>query len=63
MKRLLLPAASPPPLVEPPPDWLEHCPSCGGALDTGWECNECGQDWEWLSKLMRHPRRGRIDSR
>lgn len=20
------------------------CPECGGALDTGWECNECGYD-------------------
>jgi tRNA(Ile2) C34 agmatinyltransferase TiaS len=22
-------------------DW---CPFCGGSLDTGWECNECGAD-------------------
>jgi tRNA(Ile2) C34 agmatinyltransferase TiaS len=20
------------------------CPECGGALDTGWECNSCGYD-------------------
>jgi hypothetical protein len=20
------------------------CPECGGALDTGWECNDCGYD-------------------
>ena len=20
------------------------CPRCGGALDTGWECNSCGYD-------------------
>lgn len=20
------------------------CPECGGALDTGWECNDCGFD-------------------
>jgi tRNA(Ile2) C34 agmatinyltransferase TiaS len=20
------------------------CPECGGSLDTGWECNECGYD-------------------
>lgn len=20
------------------------CPECGGELDTGWECNECGFD-------------------
>jgi len=22
-----------------------HCPGCGGDLDTGWECNQCGLDW------------------
>ena len=21
------------------------CPKCGGSLDTGWECNNCGADW------------------
>lgn len=20
------------------------CPECGGELDTGWECNDCGYD-------------------
>lgn len=23
---------------------LEQCPQCGGGLDTGWECTECGYD-------------------
>lgn len=23
------------------------CPKCGGALDTGWECNDCGYDAMW----------------
>lgn len=22
----------------------ERCPECGGPLDTGWECNDCGFD-------------------
>jgi len=22
----------------------DTCPECGGELDTGWECNECGYD-------------------
>lgn len=26
------------------------CPECGGALDTGWECNECGYDARHLVK-------------
>ena len=27
---------------------FEYCPSCGGCLDTGWECNDCQRDWrEW----------------
>lgn len=21
-----------------------ECPECGGPLDTGWECNDCGYD-------------------
>jgi hypothetical protein len=25
-------------------DW-QFCPYCGDELDTGWECNGCGQDW------------------
>ena len=24
---------------------FEYCPTCGGELDTGWECNDCGRDW------------------
>ncbi len=28
---------------------FEYCPTCGGELDTGWECNKCGLDWrEWV---------------
>lgn len=22
----------------------DYCPFCGGSLDTGWECNDCGAD-------------------
>lgn len=22
----------------------DKCPKCGGELDTGWECNDCGFD-------------------
>ncbi len=22
----------------------DRCPECGGELDTGWECNDCGFD-------------------
>ncbi len=22
----------------------DQCPECGGDLDTGWECNDCGFD-------------------
>lgn len=22
----------------------DTCPECGGELDTGWECNDCGFD-------------------
>lgn len=25
---------------------FNHCPSCGYELDTGWECLQCGADWE-----------------
>lgn len=24
---------------------FEYCPTCGGELDTGWECKKCGRDW------------------
>jgi Zn ribbon nucleic-acid-binding protein len=26
--------------------WIanDQCPECGGELDTGWECNDCGFD-------------------
>lgn len=28
---------------------FEYCPTCGGDLDTGWECNKCGLDWrDWV---------------
>lgn len=26
----------------------ELCPRCGGELDTGFECNDCGYDALWL---------------
>jgi len=25
------------------------CPECGGELDTGWECLDCGFDAQWLA--------------
>lgn len=25
---------------------FEYCPSCGGELDTGYECTKCGRDWQ-----------------
>ena len=24
----------------------DYCPTCGRELDTGWECNGCGLDWQ-----------------
>lgn len=28
---------------------FEHCPTCGGDLDIGWECTKCGRDWkDWV---------------
>ncbi len=27
----------------------DKCPKCGGELDTGWECNDCGYDAKWLA--------------
>lgn len=27
----------------------ERCPECGGGLDTGWECNDCGFDAQMLA--------------
>lgn len=35
----------------------DHCPTCGRELDTGWECNGCGLDWEgwaypWWRRLL-----------
>ena len=35
----------------------EYCATCGGSLDTGWECNDCGLDWmawayPWWQRLM-----------
>ena len=26
-------------------EW-DYCPSCAGELDTGFECNKCGRDWQ-----------------
>lgn len=31
----------------------EYCPSCGGVLDTGWECLSCKADWRGFAAL--HP--------
>lgn len=36
---------------------FEYCASCGGELDTGWECNSCQRDWRpwaypWWERLM-----------
>lgn len=25
---------------------IDYCASCGGDLDTGWECTRCGIDWQ-----------------
>jgi tRNA(Ile2) C34 agmatinyltransferase TiaS len=30
------------------------CPECGGALDTGWECNDCGYDAQHLIEGRPH---------
>ena len=35
---------------------FEYCPSCGGDLDTGWECGKCQRDWRpwaypWLERM------------
>lgn len=30
-------------------DVNEQCPECGGGLDTGWECNDCGFDAQWIA--------------
>jgi hypothetical protein len=38
----------------PLPD--EKCLVCGGELDTGWECNDCGWDGiYWYNPLYRPP--------
>lgn len=31
----------------------DGCPECGGELDTGWECNDCGYDARPLVKAAR----------
>lgn len=28
----------------------DRCPECGGELDTGWECNDCGYDARPIAK-------------
>jgi hypothetical protein len=33
--------------------WQDLCPECGGELDTGWECNDCGFDAMQEAKLIR----------
>lgn len=30
------------------------CPRCGGELDTGWECNDCGYDA--MDEAKKHPK-------
>lgn len=30
----------------------DECPECGGELDTGWECNDCGFDARPEMQLM-----------
>lgn len=32
------------------------CPKCGGELDTGWECNDCGFDAIGLALSHAHSR-------
>lgn len=39
------------------PMTFEYCASCGGDLDTGWECSTCGRDWRpfaypWWQKAL-----------
>lgn len=31
----------------------DQCPVCGGELDTGWECNDCGKDCQPLLVMVR----------
>jgi ribosomal protein L37E len=33
------------------------CPECGGELDTGWECNDCGFDAMPEVEQMRNDQR------
>jgi len=28
------------------------CPMCLGELDTGWECNDCGYDAQFIAKCL-----------
>lgn len=42
---------------------FDYCATCGGDLDTGWECNGCGQDWisyavPWWDRLWARFKRG-----
>ena len=32
----------------------DYCPSCGGELDTGFECNSCGRDWQPWATVYLH---------
>ncbi len=41
-----------PPGFDPDADPDEQvCSECGGQLDTGWECNDCGLDFGHLMSL------------
>jgi hypothetical protein len=32
---------------------FEYCPGCGGELDTGYECLDCGRDWrKWAMAFV-----------
>lgn len=35
----------------------DKCPKCGGELDTGWECNDCGFDAMPIALKAPLPRR------
>ena len=37
-------------------DW-EYCAYCGGSLDTGWECVDCGADWVQYAYPQGNPNR------
>ena len=41
----------------------DKCPECGGELDTGFECNDCGADAiEIINKLPKEPNKKASDT-